>query len=124
MTWVIENWYILILLAVLITYALCFIKNFLQKPTKVQIENIEEWLKWAVTIAEKELGSGTGQLKLRKVYDMAINNFPAIMYVVSFKQFSDWVDEALKWMDKQLEENKNIKSLVDGGVVNEQVEYL
>ena len=40
--------------------------------------NVKEWLLWAVTQAEQYLGSGTGALKLRYVYDLAVEAFPPI----------------------------------------------
>ena len=82
---------------------------FIKLPKDQKIKNLKEWLKWAVVEAEKALGSGTGQLKLRMVYDMAIKQFPWIAAVVSFERFSAWVDEALDWMREQLDENNKIK---------------
>lgn len=73
-----------------------------------------EWLKGAVACAERELGSGTGQLKLRAVYDMFIDKFPAFSTVVPFALFSYWVDIALAWFKKQLETNTNVKEFIDG----------
>jgi hypothetical protein len=71
-----------------------------------KIANVKEWLKWAVVEAEKALGSGTGQLKLRYVYDLAISQFPWIVSFISFEMFSGWVDEALEWMKGQLDNSK------------------
>lgn len=78
---------------------------FVKLPKEQKIKNLKEWLKWAVVEAEKALGSGTGQLKLRMVYDMAAQKFPWIVTLISFDLFSKWVDEALDWMRKQLSEN-------------------
>ena len=75
-----------------------------------------EWLKGAVAEAERYLGTGTGQLKLRVVYDMFIDKFPAFSTIVPFKLFSYWVDIALKWFEKQLESNKNVRYYVRGEV--------
>lgn len=119
MNWIVDNWYLLLLLVIAVLYVYSFIKNFAQKPSDMQIKNIQEWLKWAVVQAERKLGSGTGQLKLRMVYDLAVNKFPMIVQFISFDVFSEWVDEALKWMNKQLEDNKNIQLLVDGGDFDE-----
>ena len=66
-------------------------------------ENVKEWLLWAVTQAENYLGSGTGALKLRYVYDLAVEKFPAIKYILPFNVFSAWVDEALKIMREEIE---------------------
>ena len=74
----------------------------------------KEWLKWAVSYAEQELGTGTGQLKLRMVYDMFVDKFPALASILPFNIFSKWVDLALEWMREQLEKNENIKMLIEG----------
>ena len=87
---------------------------FIKLPKDQKIKNLKEWLKWAVVAAEKTLGSGTGQLKLRMVYDMAIKEFPWLAGMVKFDDFSAWVDEALEWMKQQLDENKKIKDYTIG----------
>ena len=74
----------------------------------------KEWLKWAVCVAEEELGRGTGQLKLRMVYDMFVDKFPALASVLPFNIFSKWVDLALEWMDEQLDKNMAIEQLIKG----------
>jgi len=74
----------------------------------------KEWLKYAVCIAEEELGSGTGQLKLHMVYDMFVEKFPALASVLPFNIFSKWVDLALEWMREQLEKNEAIKLTIQG----------
>lgn len=86
---------------------------FIKLPKEKRIANIKEWLKYAVVEAEKALGSGTGQLKLRMVYDMAVKQFPWIVNLVPFETFSVWVDEALEWMNKQLEDNKATQEYVE-----------
>lgn len=88
--------------------------DFSRKPREEQIEQVREWLLWAVTRAEKELGGGTGQIKLRYVYDMFVRRFPVLVRVISFSWFSELVDEALEEMRKMLEENKAIKAIVEG----------
>lgn len=87
---------------------------FFKLPTATQLANIKEWLKFAVVEAEKELGSGTGKLKLRMVYDMAIQKFPWLAKRVSFDLFSVWVDDALVWMRDVLSSNDAINYIVTG----------
>ena len=84
------------------------------KTNEQKIQALKEWLKYAVIMAEKELGEGTGQLKLREVYDMAIRQFPWLIKIVSFEQFSDYVDEALVWMEDQLSKNRRIEGYIAG----------
>ena len=111
---IINNWFLLVAAICIIVFIVVAVKKFLGLPTSDQIENIKEWLKYAVTVAEKELQSGTGQLKLRMVYDMFITNLPEIVRFIPFEEFSMWVDEALEWMKGQLQNNKSIKNLVEG----------
>lgn len=80
-----------------------------------QKEKVKEWLKWAVVEAEKLLGSGTGQLKLRQVYDWFCEQFTFLSAIVPFKVFSAWVDVALETMEKWLDDNTKINAYVTGG---------
>lgn len=86
---------------------------FIKLPNDKKIANIKEWLKYAVVEAEKALGSKTGQLKLRMVYDMAVKQFSWIVTLIPFETFSVWVDEALEWMNKQLEENEATQAYIE-----------
>ena len=86
--------------------------QFAKQDKATKIANIKEWLKFAVIEAEKLLGGGTGQLKLRYVYDLAVAQFPWLVSLVTFAVFSSWVDEALDWMKDQLESNANINGYV------------
>ena len=73
---------------------------------------IKEWLLYAVTLAEKELGSETGQVKLRFVYDMFIAKFPYLVKVISFEKFSQLVDEVLEQFEEMLNKNEKIKKYI------------
>lgn len=81
---------------------------------KNQNKSIKEWLLFAVIEAEKQLGSKTGKIKLRQVFDWFINTFPIVSKFISFKSFSDLVDIALDEMGEILENNKTIKEYVEG----------
>lgn len=107
-----ENWYLLIA-GVGVAAAVGFmLYRFFKLPTKEQIAKIKEWLLYAVTEAEKELGGGTGQLKLRQVYDLFVQRFPAVAAVISFDTFSGWVDDALDQMREMLEQNKSVQKYI------------
>ena len=123
MEWLINNWYLIVAAIAVVIAIVVAVKKFLGLPTEQQLDNLKEWLKWAVTQAEKELGSGTGQLKLRMVYDMAVEKFPWLLKVVPFEEFSMWVDEALIWLNKQLESNKAIIDRVKGGAEDAEVRH-
>ena len=79
-----------------------------------QKNKVIEWLKWAVAEAEKLLGSGTGQLKLRQVYDWFVEKVPFVAAVVPFRVFSAWVDTALETMREWLGSNKNVAGYIGG----------
>ena len=114
MEFIIENWYIIFaILAALIGVGIA-IYVFFKLPSEEQLDKVREWLLWAVTKAEQELGGGTGQIKLRQVYDLFVMRFPWLAKIVSFERFSGLVDEALRKMDSLLETNPAVKALVDG----------
>lgn len=95
----------LIIIALIIL--ICVIIYVIREPKKV-----EEWLIFACMQAEQALGSGTGQLKLRTVYDMFINQFPFMSVLISFDTFSKWVDIALVEMREMIEKNEYIKEVI------------
>jgi hypothetical protein len=82
-------------------------------PTAQQLESLKEWLLFAVVSAEKEFGSGTGQIKLRYVYDKFVTKFPWLSKVISFSTFSTFVDEALDKMKDILADNKKLKDYIE-----------
>lgn len=114
MGYIIDNWYLIISSIALIVLIGMSIYNFLDKPTDEQIKQVKEWLLYAVTEAEKELGSKTGKLKLRYVFDMFVQRFPHVSRFVTFEQFSAWVDEALIVMRTMIRTNNAVKELVEG----------
>lgn len=86
--------------------------NWTKSPKEEDLNKVREWLIWAVAEAEKQLGSGTGQLKLRLVYNMFVMAFPKLVDVISFKFFSEMVDVALGTLKLILNENEQIKNYV------------
>lgn len=113
MDYLMENWYLIIGGIALLTVAVMSARKWLGLPTEKQVANIKEWLLYAVTEAETALGSGTGQLKLRYVYDMALSKFAWLKYI-PFETFSKWVDDALEEMRHMLATNENVKVIVEG----------
>lgn len=106
MEWIVENWVLIVISFAVGAVVSRFIFTFLEQPSAEQIKDIKQWLLWAVTIAEADLGAGTGKLKLRYVYDMFLSKFPYFAAVISFETFSLWVDEALEEMREWLKEEK------------------
>lgn len=114
MKWFFENWSLLVVILVVVALFIIYLQKFAKLPPESQIKKVKEWLLYAVTLAEKDLGSGTGQLKLRYVYDMFLQKFPAVASGIPFEVFSMWVDEALEQMKHLLETNENIAKFVEG----------
>jgi len=116
MDYIIENWAIMVgMLALGAAIALAF-SRFWKMPSAEQLEKVQNWLLLAVSEAEKDLGGGTGELKLRKVYDKFLGKFPWLAKVVSFKRFMSMVRKALEEMETMLSENKAAKAYVEGSV--------
>ena len=113
MQWLIDNWTFLVVIIAIVVAVVVAVKKFTQLPTEDQIENVKEWLLYAVTLAEKEFADGgMGKIKLRAVYEQFLINFPWLAKVITFTQFSAMVDEALEQMKHMLETNKNIQAFV------------
>lgn len=119
MNFIINNWYIILAVLAVLAAAGIAVYRYFKLPSAEQLKKVREWLLGAVTRAEKELGGGTGKLKLRTVYDAFLTKFPWLAPVVSFELFSQLVDDALDEMRKMLEDNKAVRALVDGGVGND-----
>ena len=97
----------------LIGIAIAAIYYFIKLGKEKQLEVVREWLLLAVIEAEKALGSNTGKIKLRYVYDLFITKFKYLSLVISFDQFSLLVDEALDVMRDMIISNKSIKDYVE-----------
>lgn len=110
MDFIIEYWAVIVAVACMVVCIVC--KCISIANGNIDEQQIAEWLKWAVAKAEAELGSGTGQLKLRYVYDMFVQRFGFAAKCVSFDLFSVWVDNALEWFNDQLLKNNNIRELI------------
>lgn len=111
---IIENW---VMYFISLVVGICignWIFNFLKMPSTAQLNKIKEWLLWAVAAAEKELGSGTGQLKLRYVYGLFTQTWNSIAKVISFEDFSALVDEALVRFKNMTQTNSHVANYVEG----------
>ena len=111
---IIENLDVIIGIVCLIAVFGFSIYKFIQLGKEQQLEKIQEWLLFAVTQAEKELGNNTGQLKLRMVYGQFIDKFKFIALLITFEEFSEMVDNALDIMRAMLSSNEAVKQLVGG----------
>lgn len=109
-----EYWYLVIAIIAIISMASITIYNWFKLPDNEQIEQVKQWLLYAVAKAEKELGSGTGQIKLRYVYNMFIAKFPAVALFLTFEEFSNLVDEALQELQELIDKNSSIEALING----------
>lgn len=93
----------------IIFFALLFVFVVVALIAAIKIfgeQKVKNWLVFAVSVAERELGSGTGQLKLRRVYNQFVIQFPKLSMIISFTRFSELVDDALEIMKKMLENEK------------------
>lgn len=102
-----------IIIILIVAILICIlVAGFLKLGKDKQIKIINEWLLLAVIKAEKELGDGTGQVKLRYVYDLFIDKFRFASMFISFNQFSALVDSALVIMKEMISNNDQIKNYI------------
>ena len=106
LTTILEYLPMVFVLAIFVVAAILFVKG-----EKGKIKN---WLVWAVSEAEGYLGSWTGKLKLRYVYDLFVSEFSFVSTFISFEVFSIWVDEALVIMKNYIATNENIEQVIKG----------
>lgn len=76
-------------------------------------KSFREWLLFAVVEAEKALGSKTGQIKLRYVYDLAMSRFPIFSKLITFTTFEKLVNDALDAFKKMLADNEQLQSYIN-----------
>lgn len=112
MRFLIDNWSLLIIIAVVVVITARYFQKLYAMPSEEQQRKVKEWLLYAVIMAEKEYRSGTGALKLRAVYNSFVEKFPSLVAIISFDLFSQYVDEALVQMKKILETNKDIQAYI------------
>ena len=111
-SFIVEHWAEIICLFTMICFIIVTFRDFLSMSKAEQVEQVKGWLLGAVTLAEAEFGSGTGRIKLSVVYDSFVQKFPWIAKILSFEDFSEYVDEALVEMRKLLSTNKAIAAIV------------
>ena len=95
MKFIVENWFVIVAIAAVggsIGYA---IYSFVKMPSDKQLNKVREWLLYAVTKAEKELG-----------------RFEWLAKVITFDMFSMMVDEALEQMRTMLDSNEAVQKLI------------
>ena len=102
MNYIVDNWYLLVAAAAVVGMSAFVVVDFTQQPRSYQVEAVKQWLVGACFDAEIALGGGTGELKLRMVYDTFVSRFPWVAKVVSFDTFHEWVKEALKRLPEML----------------------
>ena len=101
-----ENWSIYVGLIVGVVLLITGVISFSKLPKDEQIAKVKELLLAWVTEAERDLGAGTGPIKLRTVYDRFALQFPALFKIITFDTFSDWVDDALEQMEALLQDER------------------
>ena len=118
-----DYWFLIVAAIVVLAVVIIYIVKFAKTPHSEQLEKIKGWLLWAVTQAEVEFGSKTGQLKLSCVYDLFVARFPWLAKIIPFAVFSEKVDEALVVMREMLAEDPDIPNRIPAGNITvEEIE--
>lgn len=74
--------------------------------------SLKDWLLYACSLAEKELGGKTGQLKLKYVWSQACQQFKFLTTFLTFEKFSEMVDDCLVDFKHLIETNERIAEYV------------
>ena len=117
MEWLVDNWSLLVVLVCAIGGVVFGCKKFVQSGKTNQLKKVKEWLLFACVEAERDFGSGKGQLKLRYVYDMFVEKFGVIKYIVTFEEFSKMVDEVLESAIEFFENRQIENKPIDDGMI-------
>ena len=113
MTLLMEYWWLAIAILAILIIAFIFLITYINLPNSKKATRVKEWLLFAVVQAEKELGSGTGQLKLRYVYNLALSKFPVFIKLIPFELFSSFVDGALQQLGNLIENSEGVKKYME-----------
>ena len=100
-----DNWFLIFVAICIVVVVTIKVYRWFKLPNKEQIKQVQEWLLYAVAKAEETLGSGTGELKLRYVYDMFMTKFPAVALFLGFDDFKKMVEKALVKFEELIETN-------------------
>lgn len=119
MEFISQNWFIIVILIAAVGVIGYGINSFISLPTEAQLAQVKEWLLWAVAEAEKKLGGGTGQLKLRYVYGMFITKFPYLADIIPFECFSELVDEVLETFREMINTNVSVANYIKSEEIKE-----
>ena len=120
MRWLIDNWSMIAVLASAIALAWIKIRAYNNagaeekaRQREAMLDAVKAWALRGVTEAEKDLGDGTGKLKLRAVYERALEIFGSeLASIISFEEFDDMIQAPLEEMRKMLETNKAAQAYV------------
>jgi len=94
---------------------ICVVTLLLGGFIALQFKSFKQWLVYACSEAEEYFGSGSGQLKLRYVYNLAVESkFGFIAKVITFNMFSNFVDGALVKMREMIENSPAIAKILTG----------
>lgn len=113
MEFIIQHRYTIVLVCVVVVDIIVYLVKFRSMSKEERYEQIRGWLLQAVMAAEKELGAGTGKLKLSSVYAEFCKQIPWLAKIISFQKFSGYVDDALDEMREILSKNSAIASVVE-----------
>ena len=102
MSFVITNWAFIVGFIFVIIMAVQKIMEFVALPTDKRMAEVKERLLEWVRIAEADLGSGTGVLKLAQVYNTFCEAFPYLKKWITIDKFDVLVKEALAKIEAAL----------------------
>ncbi len=105
LNWLIENWFVIVVfVCVLFVLLVHIIKLFIMEPEK-RLSFIKDTIFSLVLMAEKELGSKTGEMKLKLVITTFYKKYPFIRLILSENKLIDVIEESVVEMKNILKKN-------------------
>lgn len=121
MTNLINDWYLYICILCVVVAVVATCERFTKLPKEEQIENIKHWLVWLCIEAERELQTGTGQAKLKRVYSVVCTTFTWVVKLITFEEFSKYTDDALLEAKTMIVNSPKLAEWIYGDNFKEQV---
>lgn len=106
MNFLIANWAnIVFIIAIIVVIIVLFRMG--------QKKRISQMLLYLVTLAEKEFGGGTGELKFSAVSTWLYEKMPTLAkFLFTKKQIDQLIEDAVDWMKEYLGTNEKAKAMV------------
>ncbi len=105
LNWLIENWFLIVIFLCFFGKSIINTINFLLMEPNKRLLFIRENILNLVLKAEEQLGSKTGELKLKLVINLFYKKYPIARLIISETKLIEMIEESVTEMKNTLKEN-------------------